>query len=139
MEEVGLLEFISLDYEIIKKCSYISFFTRHEKKIQSYLLDEIKSLYENKNHGNYPKDGYLKEATRNDYFPIFENKNGVVIYRSYIISYMEYLKEIKDLNYGFIESYLIEDSKLVTYNGATHYAYLERKEEVIKEIRSFIK
>ena len=34
---------------------------------------------------------------------------------------------------------LITDSKLITYNGATHYAYLEKKEEVIKEIRSFIK
>ena len=70
------------------------------------------SLYENKNQGNYPKDGYLKEATRNDYFPIFENKNGVVIYRPYVISYMDYLSEIKELKYGFLESYLIDDSKM---------------------------
>ena len=33
---------------------------------------------------------------------------------------------------------LINDSKLVVYKGATHYAYLEKKVEVIKEIKSFI-
>lgn len=82
MEEVGLLELISLDYEIIKKCSYISFFTRHEKKIQSYLLDEIKSLYENKNYDEidflyqeyfsedksiYEKYYYLMDQIQNHY------------------------------------------------------------------------
>lgn len=82
MEEVGHLELISLDYEIIKKCSYISFFTRHEKKIQSYLLDEIKSLYENKNYDEidflyqeyfsedksiYEKYYYLMDQIQNHY------------------------------------------------------------------------
>ena len=33
---------------------------------------------------------------------------------------------------------LIKDSKLITYSGATHYAYLEKKNEVIKEIKAFI-
>lgn len=34
---------------------------------------------------------------------------------------------------------LIENSKLVVYEGATHYAYLERINEVYKEIDKFIK
>ena len=33
---------------------------------------------------------------------------------------------------------LIKDSNLVVYKGATHYAYLEKRDEVIKEIKSFI-
>ena len=34
---------------------------------------------------------------------------------------------------------LIKNSKLITYEGATHYAYLERKEDVINQIKAFIK
>ena len=33
---------------------------------------------------------------------------------------------------------LIKDAKVVEYEGATHYAYLERKNEVIKVIDDFI-
>ena len=33
---------------------------------------------------------------------------------------------------------LIKDAGLVTYEGCTHYAYLERLEQTIKVIRSFI-
>ena len=55
-------------------------------RLMFYSKRHLISLYEKKNNDKYPKsDCYLREATRNDYFPIFENKNGVCIYRSYII------------------------------------------------------
>ena len=50
IEELEDLDFIILDYKIIKKFFSIPFLTRHEKKIQSYLLNEIQSLYANKNY-----------------------------------------------------------------------------------------
>jgi len=34
---------------------------------------------------------------------------------------------------------LIKDSKVVVYDNATHYAYLERLNEVVKEIKDFIR
>ena len=33
---------------------------------------------------------------------------------------------------------LIRDSKLTIYDDGTHYAYLEKKDEVVKEINDFI-
>ncbi len=81
-------------------------------RLMFYSKRNLISLYEKKNNALYPHEAYLKEATRNDYFPILENENGTLIYRSYLISYMEYLDEIKDLKYGFIESYLLDLDKL---------------------------
>ena len=81
-------------------------------RLMFYSKRNLISLYEKKNNATYPHEAYLKEATRNDYFPILENENGTLIYRSYLISYMEYLDEIKDLKYGFIESYLLDLDKL---------------------------
>lgn len=82
-------------------------------RLMFYSKRNLISLYEKKNNASYPHEAYLKEATRTDYFPIKENENGTLIYRSYLISYMEYLKEMNDLKYGFIESYLLDDDKLL--------------------------
>ena len=73
MDEVEDLEITCLDYKIIKRISCSSFLTREEKKIQSYLLSEIKSLYKNR---KYDEIDYLYQ----EFFS--ENKTIYEKYRS---------------------------------------------------------
>lgn len=56
MEEMDNLDIVFLDYKVINKCCCEPFLTRKEKKIQSYLLTEIKSLYEK---GDYDEIDFL--------------------------------------------------------------------------------
>lgn len=80
MEEIGELDAIQLDYEVIEKCSKISFLTRNEKKIQSYLLSEIKSLYKNK---KYDEINYL-------YYEYFSDSKSIREKYLFLIDKIQY-------------------------------------------------
>ncbi len=47
---------------------------------------------------------FIKEETRDDLYHIDENKYGTIIYRSYVLSYLRELDNIKDVDYMFIDS-----------------------------------
>ena len=99
--------------EIVSKTKNNVFYQVFGYRLMFYSKRHLISLYSLKNNDNYPKDDvYFKEATRNDYFPGFENDNGTVMYRSYIISLLEYLEDLRNIKYGFLESYRIEDKKM---------------------------
>lgn len=122
-EALGISSEITKDdlLDIYNKTKANIFYQIFGYRLMFYSKRNLISLYEKKNNDTYPHEAYLREATRSDYFPIKENKNGTLIYRSYLISYMEYLNEIKELKYGFIESYLLDDLKtteiLKTFKG----------------------
>ena len=75
------------------------------KRLMFYSRRKLVSLYGEKSNNNYPKDNiYLRESTREDFFPIIENENGTLIYRSYNISLLAYINDI-DIKYGYLESF----------------------------------
>ena len=65
-------------------------------KIMFYSKRKLLSLYENKTGIKMPKEGYLKEVTREDYMPVCQNSNGTYILRSYVISLLD---ELDNLDY----------------------------------------
>ncbi len=97
--------------KINEKAQKNAFYQVFGERLMFYSKRKLISLYSIKNNTEYPKsDVYFKEATRKDYFPGEENINGTIMYRSYLISYLEELNELKDIAYGFLESYKVSDS-----------------------------
>ena len=85
-------------------------------KIMFYSKRKLLTLYSNKTGINMPlENGYLKETTRNDYIPICENENGTYILRSYVVSLLDNLDDIKFLKYLILDSNYVnfEDYKTV--------------------------
>ena len=75
------------------------------RRLMFYSRRKLISLYGKKNNTEYPKSNtYLRESTREDYFPIIENENGTLIYRSYNISLLSYLDSL-NIKYAYIESF----------------------------------
>lgn len=98
---------------IIHKCNKNSFYQVFGLRLMFYSKRHLISLYSEKNNEKYPKEDVLfKEATRNDYFPGFENQNGTVMYRSYLISLLKELGNMQDITYGFLESYTVNDDTM---------------------------
>lgn len=109
--------------EIQNKCHKNSFYQVFGERLMFYSKRHLISLYSKKNNENYPKEDVLfREATRKDYFPGFENENGTVMYRGYLISLLKELNNLKDIKYGYIETYTIADDKMISvldiYNKA---------------------
>jgi putative protease len=95
---------------IIHKCNKNSFYQVFGLRLMFYSKRHLISLYSKKNNEEYPKeDVYFREATRSDYFPGFENINGTVMYRSYYISLLKELSQMKDFTYGYLESYRVDN------------------------------
>ncbi|MGM9969568.1 MAG: U32 family peptidase [Anaeroplasma sp.] len=79
-------------------------------RLMFYSNRNLISLYEKKAGINIPKNNtYLKEATREDLYPIYENDNGTMIYRSYLVSYANVLNELGFLKYLYCDSLAIND------------------------------
>ena len=51
------------------------------------------------------------KETRDDYYPIIETNNATIIYRSYIISLLSDLNKLKFLDYIYLDSLYIDNSK----------------------------
>ena len=98
------------------------------RKLTSLYAEKLNVTFEQKNM-------VIKEATREDYFPIEETKNGTYIYRSYAINMLEKLKEL-DIDFIFLNSYRIVFS---TYLEVVKiYAdYLEDKLNLAEALEKF--
>ena len=87
------------------------------KRLMFYSRRKLVTLYGEKNGEVYPKsDIYLRESTRTDYFPIIENENGTLIYRSYNISLLPYIDTL-NIKYAYIESFDIDIDKFEVVNS----------------------
>lgn len=77
-------------------------------RLMFYSKRKLLTLYEQKaNIKAHSHNLFIKESTRNDYFPIIENKNGTMIYRGYLINLLN--QDLKNINYQYLESLYIDD------------------------------
>lgn len=79
---------------------------------------------------------YLRERTREDKYPVIENENGTMIYRSYLLSLLNCMDKEK-LVYGYMESLYMEDELFLSVLKIYH-AFL-KDELSIKEAEEKIK
>ena len=102
-----------------------------------YSKRKLVSLYEEKTNIHTSKEGlYLKEATRQDYLPIIENKNGTMIYRSYMVSLLSL--DLSKLSYGYLESLYVEEDSFIKVLEIYYQVFHHRitKEEGLQKINS---
>lgn len=95
--------------ESIEKTKANVFYQIFGHRLMFYSKRKLISLYKEKaqievNSSNL----YLKEEKRNEFLPIVENKNGTMMYRSYLISIAQSSIDSK-FKYGYIESLYIKD------------------------------
>jgi len=103
--EITLSDLIKMNNLVNSKLLYQVFGYRLMFYSKRYLV----SLYEKQSNINIIKnDLYLKEITRDDYFPIIENDNGTFIYRPYLISLLDKINEINFLEFLYVESLYID-------------------------------
>ena len=99
-------------------------------KIMFYSKRKLLSLYENKTGIKMPKEGYLKEVTREDYMPVSENSNGTYILRPYVISLLDELDNLDYLKYLYLDSNFVEFDK---YKVVLNLFNKLNKKEINKE------
>lgn len=81
--------------------SYVPMYQSYRKIIS--LFAEYKNISFNKNHL------YLKEETRNDFYPVIENQYGSVIFRPYITSYIKELNNLSHAKFIYIDHLFIKN------------------------------
>ena len=95
----------------INKTNSRVFYQIFGHRLMFYSKRNLISLYEEKANIKSSRNHlYLRESTRDDYFPVIENENGTIIYRSYLVSLINELDELNNLEYGYLESIYLEDS-----------------------------
>jgi len=106
VNSIGVSSEITLnDLMKISEVNNNIFYQVFGKRLMFYSRRHLISLYGEKSNNNYPKENvYLRESTREDYFPIVENDNGTLIYRSYNISMMPYMDEL-NIKFAYLESF----------------------------------
>lgn len=133
---VGISSEITLnDVILMKNHTNNIFYQLFGLRLMFYSKRRLITLYGNKNNEIYPKEAFLKETTRNDYFPIYENENGTYIYRGYNINYLSDIDKLDFIKYGYIESLnlKLDDLKAVlaafndTINNYEHKAINVKK------------
>ncbi|MCR5350679.1 MAG: U32 family peptidase [Acholeplasmatales bacterium] len=103
-------------------------------RLMFYSKRKLVSLYEKQANINVDKhDLYLKESTRNDYFPIIENDNGTLIYRSYLISLLDKLSELDFLEFAYVESTYV-DKDIFKRINELFYDSIKNKNNLSKNI-----
>ena len=75
LEESSDFELTLLDYNVLEKYPTNSFFTRRERNIQKYLLNELENLYHNK---NYDEIDYLYNELYSDKKDVEEKYNFLI-------------------------------------------------------------
>ena len=79
-------------------------------KLMFYSNRSLISLYKEKSNIKVDSNKlYLKEETRDDYYPIIENNHGTMIYRSYLISLLSDLDKLSFLKYIYFDSLYLDD------------------------------
>lgn len=86
----------------LKSFGYMQMF--HSKRHLISLYEEHSGKKIEKN--NY--ESYLREAKRNDFYHIFESNRGTLLFRHYVINYLNELDLIKP-NYIFLDNIFIKD------------------------------
>lgn len=81
--------------------SYVPMYQSYRKIIS--LFAEYKNISFNKSHL------CLKEETRNDFYPVIENKYGSVIFRPYITSYINELNNLSHAKFIYIDHLFIKN------------------------------
>ena len=99
-------------------------------KIMFYSKRKLLSLYENKTGIKMPKEGYLKEVTREDYMPVCQNSNGTYSLTSYVISLLDELDNLDYLKYLYLDSNFVEFDK---YKVVLNLFNRLNKKEINKE------
>lgn len=86
----------------LKSFGYMQMF--HSKRHLISLYEDHKGKKIERN--NY--ESYLREAKRNDFYHIFESKRGTLLFRHYVINYLNELDVIKP-KYIFLDNIFIKD------------------------------
>ncbi len=86
----------------LKSFGYMQMF--HSKRHLISLYEEHKG--EKIERNNY--ESYLREAKRSDFYHIFESKRGTLLFRHYVINYLNELDQIKP-KYIFLDNIFIKD------------------------------
>ena len=126
VDAIGVSSEITLnDLNKIAEVNNNIFYQIFGKRLMFYSRRKLISLYGEQSNKEYPKNNvYLRESTRNDYFPIIENENNTLIYRSYNISLLAYLDEM-NIKYAYIESFDLDMNKFKIVNSI-YYDYLHQ-------------
>lgn len=97
--------------EIISKTKVKAFLQVFGYRIMFNSRRKLVSLYLDKiNKHSKLENMYLKESTRNDFYPITEDEYGTKIYRSYCLNLLDGLLDL-DLEYAFLTNLNIEFDK----------------------------
>lgn len=109
VDSIGVSNEITInDLKLISSKNNNIFYQVFGRRLMFYSRRKLITLYGNKNNEIYPKEKvYLRESTRKDYFPIIENENNTLIYRSYNISILPFMDNL-DIKYAYIESFDID-------------------------------
>lgn len=108
-------------------------------RLMFYSRRKLISLYATKLGKKFTQDDMLiKEATREDYFPIIENNEGTYIYRSYVLNLLNNLKEL-DLEFVFLNSFSVNYNDYlkvieIYYNYINDKIDLKRAKEEINKL-----
>ena len=111
-DSIGLSSEITLEdlNLIINRADIKAFYQVFGYRLMFHSKRNLLSLYEEKIETKFSKDNlWIEEATRNDLYPIVENEQGTLIYRSGITSL---IKEIKKLNieYAYFDHFRIDST-----------------------------
>lgn len=105
-EEITLSD-LKLSYE---KTKAPLFYLGFGYRMMFYSKRHLITTYQKKiGNTDIIENSYLKEEKRNDYYPVIENNNGTMIFRSYLISLIPYFDEINFLKYFHLESFRIDE------------------------------
>ncbi len=74
---------------------------------------------------------YLKEETRNEFYPAYEDKHGFFIYRDEVINIYKYIDHFDNIDYLMLDRPYISDSEykdtISLYNGLIDYTEYKKK------------
>lgn len=122
VESIGVSNEITLEdlNLIINKTNVNTFYQVFGYRLMLHSRRYLVSLYEEKiNHKFDKKNMVLEESTRNDIYPIVENEQGTLIYRSGIISLIKEIKDMK-IEYAYFDHFNINND---TYNEIINIYY----------------
>ena len=110
VDSIGISNEITLEdlNLIINKTNVKTFYQVFGYRLMLHSRRYLVSLYEEKIDTKFIKDKMvLEESTRNDLYPIVENEQGTLIYRSGIISLIKEIKSLK-IEYAYIDHFNID-------------------------------
>ncbi|MCH5180674.1 MAG: hypothetical protein J1F32_05645 [Erysipelotrichales bacterium] len=138
---IGISNEITLSdtYKTLKKGNGFLLAFGYAPMYQSYR--KVLSLYEQYIMRTYSKNNlFLKEDTRNEFYHVSENKYGTVIFRPYILSYLENISYILNAKFLFLDSNFVEVNKFKKVLDLVHKLLLGKmSEENAKEYLNKLK